>query len=83
MNDTISRKPMNVSTAAEFLGFSKNYIYKLVHLGKIPCYKPEGGKVFFKQEELENFIFRNRVSADYELKDKAEQLLANKKGCAL
>jgi len=75
MNDTGSRKPMNVSMAADFLGFSKNYIYKLVHLGKIPCYKPEGGKVFFKQEELENFIFRNRVSADYELHEQAEQLL--------
>lgn len=83
MNEIISQKPMNVTKTAEFLGFSKNYIYKLVYLGKIPYYKPEGGKIFFKQEELEDFIFRNRVSADYELKEKGEQLIANKKGCAL
>jgi len=76
MADYISQKPMSVAEAAEFCGFSKTYLYKLIHLGKIPCYKPEGGRVFFKQNELEQFIFRGRKAADYELAEQADALLA-------
>jgi len=75
MEENYSKKPMRVTEAAAFLGFSKAYLYKLVHLGKISCYKPEGGKVFFKQEDLERFIFRGRRAANYELADRAEGLL--------
>ena len=69
------QKPISVSAAAEFCGLSKTYLYKLIHLGKIPCYKPAGGRVFFKQEELEAFIFRGRKAADYELAEQADSLL--------
>jgi excisionase family DNA binding protein len=59
---------LSVNEAAAFTGLSPNYIYKLVHLKKIPHYKPAGrtGRVYFKQEEIEGFIFRNRQQADYE-----------------
>jgi len=66
-----TQKALSVIEAAEFTGLSRNYIYKLVHLKKIPFYKPMGGRVFFKQEELESFIFRGRQSADYEAKSSA------------
>ena len=61
-----TQKALSVSEAASYTGLSKNYIYKLVHLRRIPHYKPMGGKLFFKQGELEAFIFRNRQTADYE-----------------
>jgi excisionase family DNA binding protein len=57
---------LTVEEAAAFLGLKKNYLYKLVHLRKIPCYKPMGGRVFFRPAELEAFLFRNRQGADYE-----------------
>jgi len=65
------QKAFTVDEAAAFTGLSKNYIYKLIHQQKIPFYKPMGGRVFFKQDELEAFIFRNRKSADYEEKSHA------------
>jgi excisionase family DNA binding protein len=71
----IAEKPMGVAEAAEFTGLSKAYIYKLVYLKKIPHYKPNAGRLFFKREELEQFIFRGRAAADYELHDRAEQVL--------
>jgi excisionase family DNA binding protein len=61
-----TQKAFSVNEAAVFTGLSKNYLYKLVHQKKIPYYKPLGGRVFFKQDELEAFIFRNRQAADYE-----------------
>ena len=76
----MKQKPLSVTEAATYTGLSKTYLYKLIHLKKIPHYKPTGGKVFFKQEELDAFIFRGRVSADYELREQAEQLLTGQKG---
>jgi excisionase family DNA binding protein len=61
-----TQRALSVDEAAEFTGLKKNYLYKLIHLKKIPHYKPNGGRVFFKQEELEGFIFRNRQGAGYE-----------------
>jgi len=63
-----NQKALGIDAASELTGLSKNYLYKLIHLRKIPYYKPLGGRVFFKQEELESFIFRNRQDADYEEK---------------
>ena len=77
MTETLS-KPLNIIEAAQFTGLSKAYLYKLVHMGKIPHYKPTGGKVFFRQEDLEGFIFRDRRSADYELREKADRHLTRK-----
>jgi excisionase family DNA binding protein len=75
MIETTTQKPLSVTEAAEFLGLKPSYIYKLIYLGRIPHYKPTGGRVFFKQEELEAFVFRGRSSADYELLEKADGLL--------
>lgn len=73
MTSTI--KPLGIKEAVEFTGLSRAYIYKLCHFGRIPYYKPTGGRVFFKQEDLENFIFRGRQAADYELREKADSVL--------
>lgn len=57
-----SKTPLSVEQAATFTGYSKAYLYKLIHLGKIPYYKPSNGKqskVFLCKEELEDFIFSN------------------------
>ena len=59
-------RAMNCTDAAAYLNFSKGYLYRLVYLKKIPCYKPTGGKLFFKAADLDAFIFRNRRPADFE-----------------
>jgi excisionase family DNA binding protein len=52
------QKPFTIDEAAKFLNLSKNYLYKLVHLRRIPFYKPLNGRVYFKPAELEAFIFQ-------------------------
>ena len=61
-----TQKALSVDDVVILTGLKKNYIYQLISKKKIPYYKPLGGRVFFKREELEGFIFRNRQSADYE-----------------
>jgi len=69
MNNEViqNQKPLSISEAARFTGLKPSYLYKLIHLKRIPYYKPTGGRVYFKQGELEDFIYRGRQSPDYEL----------------
>ena len=62
--------PLTIERASEWSGYSKNYLYKLIHSGKIPYYKPDcskQGKIFVSQEELSEFIFSKRFAAENEL----------------
>ena len=72
----MDNKRMTLADAETYTGFKRGYLYKLMHLGKIPYYKPTGGRAFFKQDELDAFLFRNRHAADYELAERADGILA-------
>lgn len=48
---------LSVTELSEYLGFSKAYIYKLVHFGKLPAYKPFGKTLFFDKDKVDK-IFR-------------------------
>jgi excisionase family DNA binding protein len=78
MTETV-RKPLSITEAAQYLGYKKSYLYNLVHHGKLTAYKPGGKVLFFKQEDLERFAFRNKKAADFELAEKADQVLAGNK----
>jgi excisionase family DNA binding protein len=74
MTETV-QKPLNVQEAAAFLRLKPSYIYNLVHFGRLTAYKPGGKILFFKQEDLERFAFRNKKTADFELAEQADQLI--------
>jgi excisionase family DNA binding protein len=66
---------MSVDEAAEYCGYSKGYIYKLVSLMEIPCHKPTGKRLFFKRSELDDFASRGKQYTNYELRDKAAEII--------
>lgn len=68
---------LDINQAAEFLHLKKSYIYKLTHEKKIPHYKPGGHHLLFSKEDLELYVQRARVSADYELERAAIRILTN------
>jgi excisionase family DNA binding protein len=53
-------KPLNFNQAADYLGFSHSYLYKLTSRKKIPCHRPTGKMLFFSKAELDEWIFENR-----------------------
>jgi excisionase family DNA binding protein len=68
-------KPLGIKDAMELTGYTRSYIYKLIHFGKIPCHKPTGGRIFFKKSELLNFVYRGKKDADYEVSEAADAIL--------
>ena len=53
-------KPFNFNQAAEYLGFSHSYLYKLTSRKIIPCHRPTGKMLFFSKAELDDWIFSSK-----------------------
>ena len=70
-------KPLTLKEAAEFLDFSGSYLYRLTSQGRVPCYKPEGKRIYFDRAELVNWLKRNRIRPQEELEATAANYVVN------
>ena len=70
-------KPLTLKEAAEFLDFSRSYLYRLTSQGRVPCYKPEGKRVYFDRAELVNWLKRNRIQPQEETEETAASYIVN------
>ena len=59
---------MDLEECAQYTGLSKSYLYKMTALHEVPHFKPGGKKIFFKKEEIDAWLMRNRVKTDEELR---------------
>lgn len=60
---------LTVDEVIEYTGFSQKQIYKLTSTRAIPHYKPSGRKLFFKKDEIDEWITQGRVKTIDELGD--------------
>lgn len=54
-----------------YTGLSKLYLYKLSSRNDIPFYKPGGKQLYFKKEEIDAWLLRNRESTNAEIEAEA------------
>ncbi len=66
-----NKEVLTSGEAAEYLGVSRSYIYKLTMRREIPHYKPMGKMCYFNRAELEQWLQRNRVATETELDEQA------------
>jgi excisionase family DNA binding protein len=59
-HNLMSKEVLTFDEAAQFLGLSKSYLYKLTSGRSIPYYKPQGKKCYFSKIELMEWILQNR-----------------------
>lgn len=62
---------LTVDEVINYTGFSQKQIYKLTSSRQIPHYKPSGRKLFFKKDELDEWITQGRVKTIGELGDES------------
>lgn len=65
----MQKNHLTVTELADYLGFQKSYIYKLVHFGKIQAYKPFGKTLYFDKEKIDK-VFKAKEtmsSSDIEI----------------
>jgi excisionase family DNA binding protein len=70
---------LTLAEAAEFMGLSMSYMYKLTHWNKIPYYKPSGKVLYLKKEDLENWMLQNRSKTQDEIDAIVQSELKRKK----
>lgn len=58
-----SKDFLTVEETANYLRMSKSSIYKMVHKETIPFYKPSGGRVLFRREELDAWVVRSATNS--------------------
>lgn len=58
---------LSFDEACKYCSISKSKMYKHTSSSNIPYYKPEGKLIFFKREELDQWLLRNRQSSLDEL----------------
>lgn len=66
MNEIRAEAHMSLKDVAAYTGYAVNYLYKLVAMGKIPCYRPTGKRLVFRRSEIDVFMSQGRQAADYE-----------------
>ena len=57
----IEKNIFTVDEVVNYTGFSQKQIYKLTSTRQIPHYKPSGRKLFFKKNEIDEWITRGRI----------------------
>lgn len=71
---TDSKKFMRVQEAADFMGVTVSYVYRLVHKKAIPYYKSRGGKLtYFLRTDVEAWMTSTRVEPQSVLAAQAER----------
>jgi len=74
-----TEKPLTFDEAADYLGFSKSYLYKLTSASKIPHYKPQGKRLYFSKGELNTWLYRNPVKTTGKIEQQADDYIVNGK----
>lgn len=75
-----TKEVLTSNEAAQYMGISKSYLYKLTMLGKVPHFKPMGKMCYFNRLELEQWLQNNRVSTNNEINQKAQSYCMQKGG---
>lgn len=76
-NYIANKAVFNADEASDYLGVSKSYLYKLTHQRLIACYRPQGKLLYFRKEDLDTWIFRNRQESKDELAKEAIAFINN------
>ena len=64
---TFFKEFLTLNEASEYLDLSKSALYKMTSKKEIPFYNPGGKKIYFKKEELNNWITNARVDSSLEV----------------
>ena len=70
-------RPLTLEEAADYLGLSKSYLYKLTSAKRIAHFKPQGKRVYFAKGELNSWLRRNPVKTISKIEQEADNFVVN------
>lgn len=61
--ENVEKKILSFKEAVSFMDVSKSFLYKLTSEGRINFFKPNNGKIYFRKEDLENWMMQNEMKS--------------------
>ncbi len=76
----LQKTTLNFNEACKYLDVSPSHLYKLTSTKQVPHFCPQGKKLYFRRDELDTWLQRNRQSAtdDFE-RDAADLVIRSKR----
>ena len=65
----LQKTVLNFNEACKYLDVSPSHLYKLTSAKQIPHFCPQGKKLYFRREELDFWLQRNRQQTSEELEE--------------
>ena len=75
----LQKTVLNFNEACTYLDVSPSHLYKLTSTKHIPHFCPQGKKLYFRREELDTWLQRNRQCTTEESENAASDLLIRSK----
>ena len=75
----LQKTVLNFNEACTYLDVSESHLYKLTSTKHIPHFCPQGKKLYFKREELDVWLQRNRQCTAEESENSASDILIRSK----
>lgn len=72
-----AKNVLNVEDLCLLLGTTRANVYRMTSERRIPFYKPLRGKIYFKRDEIESWMLRNRSASIDEIQSNAEMYCIN------
>ena len=76
----LQKEIITFAEACLYLDLSSSHLYKLTSSNTIPCYCPQGKKLYFRRSELDLWLTRSRSASVVEVEQKQPTTLAVKEG---
>jgi excisionase family DNA binding protein len=75
----LQKTVLNFNEACKYLDVSPSHLYKLTSTRQVPHFCPQGKKLYFKREELDAWLQRNRQTSNEEIEKSADELITRNK----
>lgn len=74
-----SKQIFTVDDVVNYTGFSKSYVYKLVHHNILPYSKPNNRTLFFVKSELDEWMLQNKSKSISQIEKEATNYVNSRK----
>lgn len=75
----LKKSVLNFNDTCKYIDVSESHLYKLTSTKQIPHFCPQGKKLYFKREELDAWLQRNRQTSNEEIEKSVDELITRGK----
>lgn len=75
----LQKEVLNFTETCRYLDLSESHLYKLTSQKQIPHYCPQGKRLYFRRDELDAWLQRNKQASSQEIDREASDYIIRKK----